>query len=231
MALILPVAIIGVALAALVLTPASTPILGLSHTGFAGAALGVALLAFWAPSALGGLRLRGAFRVIASAAIWGFMIVALTDLYSYRQDLVDIGARMVEDLLPSEPTIGQGGEVVINSRFSGGFYVPAKVDGRPVKFVFDTGATTVVLTAEDAKRVGVDLDQLDFSAPVATANGSALAAPVRLDQVAVGPIVIRNVRALVARPGAMRESLLGMSFLQRLDSFGVERGRLVIRAK
>ena len=80
-------------------------------------------------------------------------------------------------------------------------------------------------------RVGLDASRLDFSADVTTANGAALAAPVRLARVAVGPIVVRNVRALVTRPGAMEESLLGMSFLEQLDSYKVERGRLTLTAR
>ena len=67
--------------------------------------------------------------------------------------------------------------------------------------------------------------------PVTTANGSALAAEARLDQIAVGPIVMRNVGALVARPGALDESLLGMSFLERLKSYTVERDRLILTAR
>ena len=58
-----------------------------------------------------------------------------------------------------------------------------------------------------------------------------MAAEIRLDQIAVGPIVMRNVPALVARPGALDESLLGMSFLERLKSYTVERGRLVLTAR
>ena len=89
----------------------------------------------------------------------------------------------------------------------------------------------VVLTATDARKAGIDTRGLAFDVPVATANGSALAAEIRLDQVAVGPIVMRNVPALVARPGALEESLLGMSFLERLKSYTVERGRLILTAR
>ena len=58
-----------------------------------------------------------------------------------------------------------------------------------------------------------------------------MAAETRIDEIAIGPIVMRNVRALVARPGALSESLLGMSFLERLQSYTVERGRLILKAK
>ena len=89
----------------------------------------------------------------------------------------------------------------------------------------------MVLTAADARKAGIDTRGLAFDVPVSTANGAALAAEIRLDQVAVGPIVMRGVPALVARPGALEESLLGMSFLERLKSFTVERGRLILTAR
>jgi aspartyl protease family protein len=88
-----------------------------------------------------------------------------------------------------------------------------------------------VLRAQDAAKVGVDAAGLDFDVSVVTANGAAMAATTRLDKISVGPIVIRDVRALVARPGALSESLLGMSFLDRLRSYSVERGRLVLKGK
>src|SRR5208337_1538859 len=106
------------------------------------------------------------------------------------------------------------GEVTINRRFSGEFAVAARVDGARVTFLFDTGASMVVLTAADARKAGIDTRGLAFD-----------------DQVAVGPILMRNVPALVARPGALEESLLGMSFLERLKSYTVERGRLILTAR
>jgi len=231
MALIAPILVFVGALAALLTTPAATPILGLSHSAFAGLAMGVAMLSFGLASGAFRARFGGLLRILASAAVWTAIIVALVAVYSYRDDFGDVAARWLDGLNAPEPVVGQGGEVVIKGRTGSEFVVAAKVDDRPVRFVLDTGASSVVLTAEDAQRIGLDLRQLDFSAPVATANGSAVAAPVRLARISVGPIVIANVRALVTRPGAMRESLLGMTFLERLDSFTVERGKLTLRAK
>jgi aspartyl protease family protein len=133
--------------------------------------------------------------------------------------------------MPSEPQVGEGGEVIVARRLNGEFAVAGKVNGAPVTFLFDTGASVVVLTAADARRAGIDTSGLSFDVPVTTANGAAMAAEVRLDSIAVGPIVMRNVSALVARPSALEESLLGMSFLERLKSYSVERGRLILTAK
>jgi aspartyl protease family protein len=159
------------------------------------------------------------------------LMVGLTGVYAYRYELSDVAERVMGELVPGEPQVGRGGEVIIKRRLGGEFVAPMKVNDITVPMIFDTGASAVVLRAEDAAKVGIDAAGLDFDVSVVTANGSAMAAPTRIDRVAIGPITIRNVRALVARPGALAESLLGMSFLERLDSYSVERGRLVLKAR
>ena len=95
--------------------------------------------------------------------------------------------------------------------------------------MLDTGASAVVLTQEAAKAAGLPLDFLNYSVKVETANGRTRAAPVTLDRIAVGPIEERAVPALIAQPGQLRTSLLGMSFLNRLQSSEVRGDRLVLR--
>jgi aspartyl protease family protein len=227
MRLLAPLLILGVALAVLMLTPAETRIAGLDNQAFVGAAALVALLVF----VLTSTRAANLARVIGSAVVWAALLVALTGAYAYRFEAADFLGRVAAELLPSEPQVGQGGEVIGSRRLSGEFSVAARVNGARVTFLFDTGASMVVLAASDARRAGVDAAGLTFDVPVTTANGAALAAEVRLNEIAVGPIVMRNVGALVARPGALEESLLGMSFLERLKSYTVERGRLILTAK
>ena len=170
-------------------------------------------------------------RALVSASFWAALIVALWFGYEHRDELFELAERALDSVDGAQPSVGANGEVTFKRSLSGEFVVTAKVDDRPVRFVFDTGASTVVLTAEDARRIGLETAGLDFSAEVFTANGAALAAPTRMARVAVGPIVVRNVRALVTRPGAMQESLLGMSFLDQLQSYSVERGRLTLKAR
>jgi aspartyl protease family protein len=83
----------------------------------------------------------------------------------------------------------------------------------------DTGASTVVLKQADARKLGIDTSRLRYTVPVQTANGIAYAAHVRLRTAAVGPISVQNIDALVAQPGVLKESLLGMTFLSRLRSY------------
>ena len=231
MRLILPVAALAVAIAALLMTPHDARLFGLSHQQFASAAIGVSLLLWLALSGLRSARPSDVARLATAAMTWALLLIAVTGVYAYRFEASAIVGRITGELLPSEPQVERGGEVVVNRRLSGEFAIAGRVNGARVTFLFDTGASAVVLTAEDARRAGVETSRLVFDVPVATANGGAMAAEARLDQVAIGPIVMRNVPALVARRGALDESLLGMSFLERLKSYTVERDRLVMVAK
>jgi len=113
----------------------------------------------------------------------------------------------------------------------GSFALGGRANGVPLDFVFDTGATAVVLTADDAARLGWPASRLDYSVTVSTANGATRAAPITIERLAIGSIEERSVRALVARPGDLRENLLGMTFLTRLDAYEVRGDRLVLRGR
>lgn len=110
----------------------------------------------------------------------------------------------------------------------GRIMVEAKVDGVPVHFLVDTGASDVVLSPRDAECIGFDHAKLRFDQAYRTASGTISGAPVTLGQIAVGPIHMKNVKATV-NGRAMDTSLLGMSFLSRLSGFSVTDGTLILR--
>jgi len=119
-------------------------------------------------------------------------------------------------------------EVRLRADANGHFVFKAAVNERLANFVADTGATYVVLTYDDAERLGLSPHTLDFSAPVQTANGVTHVAPVTLDRVRVEDITVRNVPAAVAEKGVLTTNLLGMSFLAQLKSFRIEGKELVL---
>lgn len=112
---------------------------------------------------------------------------------------------------------------------NGEFSVQARINGIPASMVVDTGATSVVLTYETAKAAGFPLEMLDYDVDVQTAGGQTKAARVWLDRVVIGKLVERSVPALVVRPGQMKTNLLGMSFLDRLESFEVRADQMMLR--
>lgn len=165
---------------------------------------------------------------------WSLLWVAIGLLlvvgYTYRFELRDTANRVVAELVPGR-AVGRGGVVELTRSRSGDFHVYAKINGAPVAMVLDTGASAVVLTHEAAQAAGLPTEFIRYDVKVDTANGRAQAASVTLDRIAIGSIIERGVPALIAPPGQLKTSLLGMSFLNRLEGWEVRNGRLMMRAR
>ena len=121
-----------------------------------------------------------------------------------------------------------GLEYVVEADPSGHYLIEAVVNGAPVTFLVDTGASDIVLTLDDARRVGLHPRTLAFTQRFATANGEVRGAPVVLREVRIGQLRRFDVAASV-NEAPLGVSLLGMSFLEQLSGYEVERGRLVLR--
>ena len=186
-----------------------------------------ALLVFLGGSALVMFRRRFAQALIA-VFVWVALALILVVGYAYRFELRNVTDRVMAELLPGH-VITRGRTVEVARAFNGDFDVHAEINGAQVAMVLDTGASSVVLTREDAKAAGLPLEVLAYTVNVDTANGRTRAAPVVLDRIAIGGLVERSVEALVAQPGQLKTSLLGMSFLNRLQSWEVRGDRLLLR--
>jgi aspartyl protease family protein len=132
----------------------------------------------------------------------------------------------VSDLLRHRTTATRA--VQIPRGQAGEFALRAKINGVNAPMVIDTGATSVVLTYETAKAAGLPLELLEYDVDVETAGGHTRAARLTLDRLAVGKLVERSVPALVVPRGQMKTNLLGMSFLDRLESWEVRSDRLML---
>src|SRR6185369_16801133 len=130
---------------------------------------------------------------------------------------------------PSDADGGAPRSVTVHAANNGHFHVDAVANGRRIPFVVDTGATVVSLTRQDAERIGLDVTRLAYTQRFQTANGIARAAPVTLREVSVGPIALYDVQAVV-NEGKSGQSLLGMSFLSRLDGYSVSGDSLTMTA-
>jgi len=197
-------------------------------------AAGLVLVVVYITVILSGERTRP-LQAARYLLIWGGLGFALVVAYSYRAELSDVAERVGFELMPPGQTIAvsttENGEraVRVRRRPDGHFVVRGSVNGEAMTLLVDTGASTVVLRPADAERAGIDTQSLDFTVPVHTANGTTYAAPVRLRSLAVGPLVADDVDALVARPGSVKENLLGMSFLRRLRSYEFSKDFLTLR--
>jgi aspartyl protease family protein len=222
-------ALILAAVALLIFTGESDQVLGMQPNQLAGLvgsiAVGVPALA-WVIS-----RFQGQWsKALEAIAIWMAIIVVLVGGYAYRFELGEFANRISGALVPGWTIVARGGEVSV-VRSGGTFTLDGRVNDAATRFIFDTGATSVVLTRESASRAGINLADLRYTVRVSTANGQTMAAPIVIDALGIGGITVRRVQALVAGEGQLRSNLLGMSFLERLHSWRVEGNRLILRGR
>ena len=220
---------------ALLLRGDTGSIAGYDPSDFAIAVAGVALLIFLGSALAGSYRGR-AGQAVRDLLAWSGMALLLVAGYSYREELFSFGHRVIYELLPpgsalrSDTQIDGEHSVKIRRRPDGHFIARTRANGVALTMLIDTGASTVVLKPADAQRLGIETDKLRYTVPVQTANGTTYAAHVRLRTLALGPISLNDVEALVARPNALKENLLGMSFLGRLRSYEFTGDMLTLRS-
>ncbi|MBB3354177.1 TIGR02281 family clan AA aspartic protease [Rhizobium lentis] len=221
--------VIGIGLAVLILNGDSGRILGLQSDEFG-------RFVYLLPIALmlsAGIWARSVGETMRQMMIWLVIILALVTVYLYRQEAIGVGNRVLAGLIPGRAVVvatSEGGaEIILHKLLNGHFEADVNVNGRTVEMLVDTGSSMVALSHEDAERIGIDLTGLTYSMTVMTANGRSRAAPITLDQVAIGPIVRNNVAASVAEDGRLDQSLLGMSFLETLGSLQMQTDELRMR--
>ncbi len=164
--------------------------------------------------------------VVRNIALWCVIAGIIFLGYSFRDEARWLGNRLYAELVPTSGESGTDSIRFAKSR-NGHFLVEVHVDGVPIRFLVDTGATDIVLSPADGTRLGFDVDALAYSKTYNTANGTVRAAPVELGTMTLGPIQLSGVRASV-NDAQMSESLLGMSFLNRLSRFEVTGDHLVL---
>jgi aspartyl protease family protein len=172
-------------------------------------------------------RLSQALEAMLFWAIFGLLLVVG---YTYRFELRDAGDRVIAQLMPGH-VAGHGRDVEVVRGRGGDFAIAAHINGARVPMVLDTGASSVVLTQDAARSAGLPIEVLEYTVNVDTANGRTRAAPITLDRLTVGGLTERAVPALVVQPGQLKNSLLGMSFLNRLASWEVRGDRLRLRGQ
>lgn len=166
--------------------------------------LSILLVAVVSPVLIG--RRGSLGRTAQQFGIWVLIFLGFIAVYGLWPDLK-------RSLLPRAAVEVAGG-VELRVAEDGHFYADILVNGQPVTFLLDTGASEIVLSPADARKVGFDPAELTFSGQASTANGTVTSAPVKLDSLALGPYEDRNLNASV-NGAEMDNSLLGMSYLRR----------------
>ncbi len=180
-----------------------------------------AVLAFIALGLLLGMGSQSVHKTLKQAAIWGLIFVSVlagVQIMSETQS----GAP-----LSKQASFSDEGRIEVRRSYDGHYHLTLQINGVDVPFIVDTGATEIVLTKEDAVRVGLNLSDLRYIGRAQTANGEVRIAQAVLDEVAVGGARDRNVPATV-NEGDLFQSLLGMRYLDKWDRLEISNGRLIL---
>jgi aspartyl protease family protein len=160
-------------------------------------------------------------RSLRDFAVWMLIIAMVVIAYGFRDTLR-------EELFPSAMVQSEDGTIELRRASDGHFHATLEVNGEPVRFMVDTGASDVVLSRADARAVGIDPDALAYLGRAQTANGRVATAPVRLGLVRFGDFTDTSVPASVTA-GGLDVSLLGMSYLDRFDTIEIAGDRMRLR--
>ncbi len=158
---------------------------------------------------------------------WAGIFLMAMLVYTYRHDLTAVKNRMLGALIPEFGAVATERALQFHVGADGHFHIRARVNDVPIRFLVDTGASHIVLTPRDAKRLGLNRERLVFDKVYATANGIVRGASIQVDDFRVGDLHLKDVYASV-NEAPMNESLLGMTFFSRLQRFTVEDGMLTI---
>lgn len=172
------------------------------------------------------MRLLVLFVILMLGA--GALIYGDADRIAYAQKTMVATASGVSTALRTHSQASLR-SVDIPRKNGGEFAVSAKINNVHAPMLVDTGATSVVLTYDTAKKIGLPLEMLEYDVELETASGRTRAARLTLDRLAVGSVVERSVPALVVPRGQSKNNLLGLSFLDRLESWEVRNDRMTIR--
>lgn len=159
-------------------------------------------------------------KTLQQALVWGLLFLGVIAAFGLWNDIR-------QTVRPTQSVISAQGRIELPRAPDGHYYLTAEVNGAAIRFLVDTGATDIFLSREDAIAAGLDPANLAFIGSAMTANGEVRTAPVRLESIRLGPHEDRGLRAFV-NAGEMRESLLGMTYLQRFLSVEIRQGALIL---
>lgn len=157
--------------------------------------------------------------------VWLVVILGIVFAYSYKDEFMN--SRIMAELLPNQARINSDGSVALRSSSDGHYHVEAKVNGVAVNFMIDTGASDVVLSKEDAERIGINTAALTYSRTYQTANGATGGAAIQLKRLQIGSFILDDFPASV-NEGELSGSLLGMTALKKLGDIRIEGDQMVI---
>lgn len=158
-------------------------------------------------------------KTLRQAAAWGLIFVGAIAVAGLWDD--------IRGRVSPQAQFTEGGQIIVPMGDDGHFHLTAQINGAPIRFIIDTGASTIALSQSDAEKAGIDVAGLGYLGQAQTANGVVDTATVMLDQVTIGDITDDRVVAVVLRSD-LDLSLMGMSYLSRFARVSIEGKRLIL---
>jgi aspartyl protease family protein len=167
----------------------------------------------------------------SAIGLWVGVIALLAVVYTFKDDMQRAGGRITGGFNDQSGQYVQGKSVILN-KVGAHFTARVNVNNKAeISMMVDTGASSIALSYEDAASLGIPVELLVFDRETSTANGKAMSAALTLDVVRIGEIELTKVRASISQRGALKQSLLGMSFLEKLQSYGAEDGQMILKGR
>jgi aspartyl protease family protein len=160
-------------------------------------------------------------------AIWAGIFLILMAGYSYRFELAGVKDKVLAEFIPAMGFQKDPNTISFPVSSDGHFHIRAEVNGIPITFLADTGASHIILSPGDAAKLGIRMDKLDFDRIYETANGNVRGASIQIADLRIGDIHLKAIGASV-NGAEMRNSLLGMTFFKRLKSYEVKNDVLTL---
>ena len=170
------------------------------------------------------LKLSQALKYLAWWALIAFVGIGF---YTYRFEFSDFKTRILGEINPASAHLENDNQIVINLAEDGHFYIDTKINGIAIRFMIDTGASDIVINANEAQKLGFDRDKLLFNKRYETANGTVFGASVNLHELEIAGIKFHDINASI-NSADMGISLLGMSFLRQFKKYEFYQDRLVL---
>jgi aspartyl protease family protein len=185
----------------------------------------ILLLAFLVNAIIFNKKIK-ASKVILQLSCWLGIALLIIFLYSFRYEFINAKNRIKSELFPSSAII-QNDQIIINISQDNHYYIDLIINNEKIKFLIDTGASDLVLSKFDAKKIGIDFDRLNFNKIYQTANGQTKGASIILDNIEISGLLFKNIPASV-NLSPMRHSLLGMRFLNNFKKYEFYQNRLIL---
>jgi len=172
-------------------------------------------------------RRIGFGEIVRNILAWGAIFALFIIGFSYQREILAVWSRVSGEMTGANEQMVVGDTLRIRQSADGHFWVEAKVNTLPVRFLIDSGATTTAMTLRTAEQAGIKISESPFPVVLVTANGSVEAQRGTIQSLQVGPMVAKDLAVVVAEEFG-DSNVIGMNFLSKLGSWRVEGAEMVL---